>query len=1225
LTGTVQASSEHYQGLWVISLQHLHDDERAHDGILIYASSQHSALLSSVWQAQKGINPSRDWSAPVVRPDAVIHAAAADREETLTDCKDGDSTARIEVSFNVGMMCCTLLKENETKRVDANSCLLDLCVSELSGSVLSQDTQFLTSAHVLKVHVTGSGKGDYTLLSQLASDNTTVLSQLAKEATVAVSPSLQSASGQGRDREVPCFGMHITSKPGTATACKIQMPKAFSLSIDPQTVAAFTTLQARVSDVWRNLRKTSAGAPVAPEASLPSSQTDATKLACGSSALMVMEAIGLVPDQCLVPDQEGRDKLAGEKGQRMRMSTTLEAVGLHVLLIDAGYQELMLLKMQSVSLVKTDFADGKTAVAGTLGKLEVVDSSSPSVHPKFMTVSEEADALVQVNVELYDQTSVGYQESCENLWQVKIFRPRITLLWRFIGEILQYQRSFSSTPAASTNAPACPTAPTTDDDLASPCSKAAAEARAMPTVPSLSTADLETSGAGDTPGAVQVGPKKRGTLVKISLEHPEVILPRNSTCPDAFYADLGRIDVERASLHSSEKWSVSFKETHLDSVHSSPSSGGVVKMPCVHDLHGSVAIKFCETGAATGEPDMSVDIHLDTLRGSITDQQYALIMSIMGENFTEKRAEDAGFSSPYKPIKRHISHLAEDGTLGDKLGAIIDLARGLTAHRVPSSAYNVTIRDIELAFNRTKPYGASADPQSDSETRDIHPLLHAKAADLKVRYEAFANQPTDGGAALQGLDSSCTAELSRFEFVDTRTCAVHKSEPLFCVRRAVGSANSDLQQERAAAAADDEGNGLEGDTLILFQTFRLSQGHMGIDLMLRDVDTVFDIGLLMSAINFLGTSNGPPVDRGGFTYVVNRAGGFRVQTDLPNSSIRLVTAFDRADADGFDMNGSLSVTYASSASEDVLHVKAEDLVLKVHDSEGAGAKSNHNIDLVRPCSVMASWQWYRKLDRVTLETMAELLEAEHKRRPKFFFAASDMRAMITYENMMLAMRVYSCMISTLANSSSSAQAAPESPAKLEAAARNAKEDTKETETSKEEVELRIQGSGIMLTLIDDFEGRWIPLVRVGLPKVSTNGNSSAMDIQLISARLDYFHGPTSSWKAAVEDAEMSVRYLDWEDGGTRQLQVQIDAQDALMAHLSRAAIDSCRSALQAWSHDGRTWGTDADKDANPLLKSTSQNSLVHSRGSESRDGHAFVPYTVQVEILKSKVPMEFTV
>ena len=133
---------------------------------------------------------------------------------------------------------------------------------------------------------------------------------------------------------------------------------------------------------------------------------------------------------------------------------------------------------------------------------------------------------------------------------------------------------------------------------------------------------------------------------------------------------------------------------------------------------------------------MSVEINLDTLRGSITDQQYALIMSIFGENFTEKRVAGVGLSH-CKPIKQ-ISHLAEDGTLSDKLNTIIDNARRLSAHRVPISAYDVTIRDIELAFNRSKPYGKntqgahSAGDSERNETQSAWPLLHAKASDLKV-------------------------------------------------------------------------------------------------------------------------------------------------------------------------------------------------------------------------------------------------------------------------------------------------------------------------------------------------------------------------------------------------------------------------------------------------------------------------------------------------------------
>lgn len=53
----------------------------------------------------------------------------------------------------------------------------------------------------------------------------------------------------------------------------------------------------------------------------------------------------------------------------------------------------------------------------------------------------------------------------------------------------------------------------------------------------------------------------------------------------------------------------------------------------------------------------------------------------------------------------------------------------------------------------------------------------------------------------------------------------------------------------------------------------------------------------------------------------------------------------------------------------------------------------------------------------------------------------------------------------------------------------------------------------------------MPLVRIGLPKVNINGKASAMDMQLMGARLDYFHAPTSSWKHAVEDSELSVSLI----------------------------------------------------------------------------------------------------
>jgi len=445
-----------------------------------------------------------------------------------------------------------------------------------------------------------------------------------------------------------------------------------------------------------------------------------------------------------------------------------------------------------------------------------------------------------------------------------------------------------------------------------------------------------------------------------------------------------------------------------------------------------------------------------------------------------------GSASPYKTVRRQMSHLAEDGTLGDKLGNIIDLARGLTAHLIPTSAYKLTIRDIELALNRSQP------TDGDLESWDIDPLLRARAGDLVVRYESFVGAV--GGGSSQRLDSCTSGSLSRFELIDTRVGAVCKSEPLFAVRRPAAGADLGAGVQKADLAGGDastsvgsdqdghRGQELKEDHYILLQYFKLSQGHTGINLMLRNVDTVFDVGLLMNAISWLGTSNGPAVDTEAFRYVVNRTGGFRVQTELPDSSIHLVTAFDRADADGFHMKGSLAVTYASSASEDVLHVKVDDLALKMRETAAAaGAKSNHNMDVVRPCGVMASWQWYRELSSLSPETLSEvsaLLEAEHNRRPKFFFAASDLRAMVTYEHMMLIMRVYSCLTTTLAGSaqgeSSPSRASPSKyPGAENALSPKAQENVALASEAKQhaELDLRIQGSGIMLTLIDDYDGR----------------------------------------------------------------------------------------------------------------------------------------------------------
>ena len=90
-----------------------------------------------------------------------------------------------------------------------------------------------------------------------------------------------------------------------------------------------------------------------------------------------------------------------------------------------------------------------------------------------------------------------------------------------------------------------------------------------------------------------------------------------------------------------------------------------------------------------------------------------------------------------------------------------------------------------------------------------------------------------------------------------------------------------------------------------------------------------------------------------------------------------------------------------------------------------------------------------------------------------------------------------------------------------------------------------------------------------------------------------------------------VRYLDWAEGETRQMQVHIDAQEPLIVHVSRAAIDSCLSALQAWSQDRRTWSLQSEGGGTSLPRASSHNSLMQSQGSDARAENTFVPYLVQ--------------
>ena len=160
----------------------------------MYVAAQYTLLLTSIWQAQQCLNPSRDWSVAVVRPDAVIHAPAEGVGGVGADAAGGgvgcvDATPRVHVSFDVGRLSCSLLREHARaqqeeegdvaggaprRRSRSSNCVFDLCVKGLSGAVLYADKKVVTTAQVINVHINASGSSEsatppYSLLSQVRS------------------------------------------------------------------------------------------------------------------------------------------------------------------------------------------------------------------------------------------------------------------------------------------------------------------------------------------------------------------------------------------------------------------------------------------------------------------------------------------------------------------------------------------------------------------------------------------------------------------------------------------------------------------------------------------------------------------------------------------------------------------------------------------------------------------------------------------------------------------------------------------------------------------------------------------------------------------------------------------------------------------------------------------------------------------------------------------------
>jgi hypothetical protein len=1104
LLDNVQATTEVFAGERVIVLQSLEclcalDEKR----VLVYVggAGERGRWLDDIWKAQKAINPARDWSAPMVLPEAVLYSGdpplsphtptgppldyrRRSRTAVLNSerpgCNPGDKQAkitmrksrqkkrgppRVYVKFQNEILKMALTNAQEVT-------VLDLTLRNLIASVESE-TKVCTTVEISAVVL---GDAVHYNIFQPMSDNW---------------------------GSKPCFRMNLETTETSESRMTIDLPLAFALNLDPTTAC-------KVSAVFERISQSFSNQIIAP-----------TQHQSGARALrtVMLEEI----PQCFYPQGSAR-KIATK-----RITCSLNAVGMQVLLLDAQHKKTACLEMLNVFFSTEGLDDGSSTIAVSLGSLQILDCLAPtSLYPTIMTVSQSSDAFVHVHMHILDHLSIGQAADSLNQVKLRIERPQITLLQRPVNDLIAYLSEFQTAVAG-------------EGSLSTHTAAGPAANAAEP----------------DSPA-----PSRRGMRITVDLVHPELRLPRNSCSQDAWILDFGSIHVDSCA----KDYSISLTHARLDTVEALLGDVATrTSSSIIADINGAAQVCLGDEGGLATE--MTVDVELDALRGSVTDAQYALLMSILDENFNEQRLRDVPTAqSACAPCASDRTNVPQEEPASSQFsGSYNEMLKRWkceAATRLPLKFFSVKIHELELALNLNM--NSEKDGKQGENDKQ---LLLARAADVSIVYTTFIDEnqqtPKFPRAEDRELVSAMSLHLSRFEVIDTRFSS--RVPKLLITSQTNGTTDAPPPVQYLVTA----------------------MGHSLLEVAPDFAEFVSDIGLMTSLLTWSASRNlcycghpfgGHSCSENGFEYVRappistpdgwkewerrQKQGIFIVETAIPSSSIHLVAQLDDAESPGFDMNGSIFLTYTISPRQRSLRVQVPDLILKCRESKQqlAAVKSDAGIDMFIWCGVEVSCKWYEAVDS------ADQLSVR---------LTDSLRGILTYEVVMLASRVYTSLMSSMDRQIETyidmRHAADtkviENPAQVSGDSESA-----EAQLFKSELEMRIVGNKIRLTIVDDFEGRWQPLLRLQVALLDLGGTISELSVELAKGSIDYFHVPNSAWKAFLEESDLSMKYVNkFEKGQSSDFQLNIKANSDIMTHVSKEAISSFSLAAATWSKDQRSW------------------------------------------------------
>ena len=897
-------------------------------------------------------------------------------------------------------------------------------------------------------------------------------------------------------------------------------------------------------------------------------------------------------------------------------------------------------KIESVRVTGKRMLDNCYKLEGSLGSIEIIDTSVlHTEHPKILTGSHGGQVM-SFQVSTYDATSKlfpGYGLSVK----LSVTRPKITLLWRFITALNVYVASFGRSKGASSDTGTA-TGVHRDGTGAADRHKSTslntpagnADSNAMPfEMPAdfspfdvLGTASEHSNRRGEqgtSPQAHSVPSDADRVSIEIEILHPIVIIPRNSLEQEAFVADLGKIEVHNAvdmqqASQDAAVWLVSLHDMRFDSL---SRAGKAVKF--VEHVGGSAKLTFQNKSAplSAAVPRLCVDIKLQEVRGSLSDAQYGLLLSVFGQNFSERLFTDAPAANE---LGQSTLALPEDSKCVDQLAKILQVVKMGSSAFGLNAQYNVEVGVVELLLGLA----------NDLDTDHRNSLLLVTGKALKVRYDMLDSAEKQPGIENIDLEEKlafgCRWSFESLEVLDKSSQQLRAKPFLSVSPKAVALERTHAQGVSSGAAplqhsAFPHEITQEHGAFVL-RMFKTHTSHSFIELEFREVEAVADAGLLNRLLRWIGhgsqiSAANARESLGEFQYSIARPGALWVRTTLPRACINLVTCFEEPEPDRVVLGGLVDVHYAALRGHNTLSVDIKDFTLTSRSSQRQ--TSNATMQIVTPCVFCYSQVWYTSIDSLV-----------DSRTPHVFGSAKDFSAMVTYEDLLLARRIASNITQSLSDHDAGAATPPSPDAAEQARDEDAFHDAEactpvagdvsprtpqlsalkreatavypELSQAEEKCEApaqpktvyRIFGNNIRLTLVDDYNGRWIPLIRLGIPHVIVSGAREELTSKL-SLGVDYFHQSASMWKSAVEPWEVECRYRV--DSG--QTCLNIDAhEEVCTAHLSAVGIESLRVAVSSWTKDRRAYA---------ILNADDPSDSASTSSGSFRGPDAFVPYTVR--------------